>query len=141
VTFVKVFDRVTKVECFVDVQKMMRVFVEPADPLRREPPTEGEDEIVVRKLALDVTVRDCDPSFHRIDPRDFGFNKVHTPVKHRVSQIERDVFDAALAERQPHEGWVKDETAAARNERDLMIVAQLRSQPFRRYKATESTTK
>jgi hypothetical protein len=92
-------------------------------------------------LALDFTVRDHDSSFDGIDARHFGFDQVDAMVEHRVSQIERDVFRPAPAEGQPDEGGVKNETAAARYERDLMIVAQLLSQPFRHHEATKSTTK
>jgi len=85
-------------------------------------------------------MRDHDSSLKRIDPRYFGFDEVHPPIKHRTTQIERNIAGLALAERESHQRRVKNKLPITRNQRDLMFIVQLLRDAFRRDNAAKPTT-
>ena len=119
---------------------MVGVLVEASDALGRQPPSQREDEIVVREFSFDLAVRDRDLSVRRMNMRDFRFDEVHSSPQHGVAQIKHDVVDLTLAKCEPHERGVENEIVAAGNERDLVVVAQLLREPFGCYYAGESAT-
>src|ERR1051325_1738765 len=119
---------------------MVSVFVEARNSFRCEPPAKSEYEVVVGQLSLDLSVGDGDDPVERIDVRDFGFDEVNFPIRHRLTQVERNIRCLAFTKCEADECWVEDKLATARDECDLMLVAELFSESLGRCNAAESTT-
>src|SRR6185503_7466644 len=84
-----------------------------------------EDEIVVRKLSFNFTMRDADLSSKRLDVRNFCFDEVDSSVQHRAPQVARNVILLAHAKTPSHQRRIKHKLPAARHQRDLVCVADL----------------
>src|SRR5688572_1812005 len=119
---------------------MVSMFVETLDSLGRQPASKREYEVVEGELSLNVTMGNVHFSFERIDVGDFGFDEVHSPIQHRVAQVEGDVLFFALAKSQSDQGRIKNKIAAARHERNLMLVAQLLRKALSGNHAAKSAT-
>src|SRR5215213_10173609 len=79
-SFVKLFDGFAKFERLVDIQQVVSMFIEASDSFGCQPPAQSEDEIVIRELSFNFTMRDRHFSFERIDVGNFGFDEVHSSI-------------------------------------------------------------
>ena len=61
---------------------MVSMFIEAVDSFTCEPSTERKDEIVVRKLSFNFSMRDADLSVERIDVRNFCLDEVDSSAQH-----------------------------------------------------------
>src|SRR5215467_6111044 len=119
----------------------MSVFVEACDAFRRETAAKREDEEVIRQVAFELAVSDRDFLFVRIDARDFGFDEVYASIQHRVTEVEGDVFLLTLAECEAHQRGIENKITTARDQGDLVLVAELLGKTFGGHDAAESTAK
>src|SRR6201988_3421786 len=140
-TVVEIRDRFAELDCFINVQQMMGVFVKTNHAFGCESSSQRKNQIVVRKNALDITMRNRYRSFVRIDARNFRLDEVDAPVKHGMPQIEGNVLGPALIKCEPHQSRIKHKTTASRNERNLVILAQLLGKTFSGRNATKPATK
>src|ERR1051325_10261352 len=119
---------------------MVSVFVEAGDSFGGEPAAKSENEVVVSKSSFNLTVRDGHDPLKRIDARDFCFNEVNFSIQQRLAQVKRNVVALAFTKSEADECGIKNKLAAARHERELMLVAELFSETFGSYHASEATT-
>src|ERR1043166_1887309 len=88
VTLMKVRNSLTKFNCFIDIEQMMSVLEKANDLFCGESPAQSKYQIVVRKLSLNFTVSDSHFFLKRINVCNFGFDEVHSPVQHGMSQVK-----------------------------------------------------
>src|ERR1700741_278178 len=116
------------------------MFIEAGDLLGCQSPAKSEDEVVVRQLSFNLTMRNRHFSLKRIDMSNFSFDEVHSSIEQGVPQVESNVLRFSLAESESYQCRVKNKLAVARHERDLVFVTELFGQTLCGYHAAKSAS-
>ena len=72
-----------------DVEQMICMFKETRNALGGQPPSQREDQKVVRQLTFDLAMREFDPPLLRVDVSDLRLYEAHAAIEHRLAHIER----------------------------------------------------
>jgi hypothetical protein len=109
--------------CF-DVEQMICVLKEPSDALSGQPPSQREDQKVVRQLAVELATREPDPALLRTDVCDLGLHESHAAIEHRLAHVERNVGCSCAFESEANQRGIKDKPGPLRHQSELVFMPE-----------------
>jgi hypothetical protein len=123
-TPVKTPDGLTEPESTIEIQQVVCVLKEALNSFSRQPSTQRQDQIVIGHVTDKIALCEGHVMSIRIEAGDFAFDKLNSPIQHRLAQIESDVIRLASSECQPHQRREKKKLPTARYQGYLVIAAK-----------------